>query len=80
MRVAVGQPRCSASRSCVYRPMSRLPPSVFHPTIVDSGTTFMYASTPVWRALVDLITKTLPDSFSKVGAKHCAALDDQHQP
>ena len=39
-----------------------------------------YASTPVWRALVDLITKTLPDSFSKVGAKHCAALDDQHQP
>ena len=42
MRVAVGQPRCSASRSCVYRPMSRLPPSVFHPTIVDSGTTFMY--------------------------------------
>ena len=77
MRVAVGQARCSASRSCVYRPMSRLPPSVFHPTIVDSGTTFMYASTPVWRALVDLITKTLPDSFSKVGAKHCAALDDQ---
>ena len=29
-----------------------------------------YASTPVWRALVDLITKTLPGSFSKVGKYH----------
>ena len=46
MRVATGQPGCSASRSCKYRPMSRLPPSVFHPTIVDSGTTFMYALNP----------------------------------
>ena len=78
MRVAAGQPGCDAGASsgraaaarCRFHPLSRLPPSAYHPTIVDSGTTFMYTSTPIWRALLDLITKTLPDSFSKVRKCH----------
>ena len=54
-----------------------LAPGVFHPTIVDSGTTFMYASTPVWRALIDLVLKSLPaGTFTKVGAKNCASLTE----
>lgn len=66
-----------AAGQCRFTKLN-LSPSVFHPTIVDSGTTFMYASTPVWRALTELVIKSLPaGTFTKVGAKNCAALTEQ---
>ena len=51
-----------------------------HPTIIDSGTTFVYASTPVWKAIVEAVKKGLTTAVpswrpaSGQGGKVCLPL------
>jgi len=51
-------------------PVGGFSAAALHPTIVDSGTTFMYASTPVQHALLATIRKFLPRP--EAGGRLCA--------
>lgn len=52
-----------------------LPPSTYAPTLVDSGTTFVYASTPLYRALHTHLHSQTP-SLQREGGKVCAYLSE----
>ncbi len=52
-----------------------LPSSVYAPTYVDSGTTFVYASTPLYRALHAHIQRHAP-ALRRLGNKVCAHMSD----
>ena len=64
---ASGAGRANATFSAL-----RLSEASLAPTIVDSGTTFVYASTPVFRALHAHIKLQVPE-LERVGNKVCAA-------
>ena len=53
-----------------------LPMSALSPTIVDSGTTFVYASTPVFRLLHAHLKQQAPE-LERQGNKMCALLSQQ---
>ena len=50
-----------------------LPSTTYSPTLVDSGTTFVYASTPLYRALHAHLNREQP-SLKREGGKMCAFL------
>ena len=54
----------------------RLPVSTYAPTLVDSGTTFVYASTPLYRAIHAHVKQHTP-SLVREGGKVCAFLTEQ---
>ncbi|KAL1514842.1 hypothetical protein AB1Y20_003927 [Prymnesium parvum] len=58
-----------------FRALS-FPQSVYSPTIVDSGTTFVYASSPLFRALNAHIKAQVPE-LERVGNKLCAMMTEQ---
>ena len=54
----------------------KLPVSTYAPTLVDSGTTFVYASTPLYRAIHAHVKQHTP-SLTREGGKVCAYLTPQ---
>ena len=61
----------------VFVPLSGFPSSSLNPTIVDSGTTFLYASAPVHHALLAALRPHMP-SVEK-GAKLCSYFESSEQ-
>ena len=53
----------------------RLAPSTYSPTLVDSGTTFVYASTPLYRELQARLQQATP-ALVREGGKICAFLTE----
>ena len=53
-----------------------LPASTYSPTLVDSGTTFVYASTPLYRAIHAQVKQSTP-TLQREGGKVCAYLTAQ---
>jgi hypothetical protein len=67
VRVSAGGPNGTAFRSL------KLPISTYAPTLVDSGTTFVYASTPLYKAIHAHVKQHTP-SLTREGGKVCAFL------
>ena len=57
-----------------FRSLGVRPHSAYNPTQVDSGTTFVFASTPVFRALVDSLR--VAPQLKQAGNKKCGWLND----
>ena len=53
----------------------KLPPNVYAPTLVDSGTTFVYASTPLFKAIHAHVKRHTPQ-LQREGGKVCAFLTE----
>lgn len=62
----------SGSRNTSFTSL-KLPAATFAPTLVDSGTTFVYASTPLYRAIHAHVKQETP-SLQREGGKVCAFL------
>ena len=62
----------SRQQNATFRSL-RLPVSTYSPTIVDSGTTFVYASTPLYRSLHAHLKAEVP-ALTREGRKVCAFL------
>jgi hypothetical protein len=62
----------SGAGNSSYRSLN-LPPSTYAPTLVDSGTTFVYASTPLFRAIHAHVKQHTP-TLQREGGKVCAFL------
>ena len=62
----------SGSANGTFRPLN-LPASTYAPTLVDSGTTFVYASTPLFHAIHAHVRQHTP-SLTREGGKVCAFL------
>lgn len=60
-----------------FEPLTGFASSHLHPTIVDSGTTFVYASTPVHRSLVAALRPHMPKI--EPGAKLCSYFESEAQ-
>jgi len=58
-----------------YMRLAGVPASSYSPTLVDSGTTFVYVSTPLFKALHAHLKATTP-SLTREGGKVCAYLSD----
>ena len=64
----------SGSANSTFKSLG-LPSSTYAPTLVDSGTTFVYASTPLFRAL-HVHLKAQTPSLTREGGKVCAMLSE----
>ncbi len=65
----------SGRNNGTYKRLSSVPASAYSPTLVDSGTTFVYVSTPLFRALHTHLHAETPQ-LTREGGKVCAYLSD----
>jgi len=64
----------AGSKNGTYKSL-KLPQSTYSPTLVDSGTTFVYVSTPLYRALHAHLHAEMPQ-LTREGGKVCAYMSD----
>jgi hypothetical protein len=67
----------TSANSSSFVPLTGFSASLLHPTIVDSGTTFVYASTLVHKALVAALRPHMPKV--EPGAKLCSYFETEAQ-